>query len=95
MAIYLQQRTASAQPALAGAARLAEAGFVRLRSEPEPDGAVWEVWALFHHQRARGPIAGLTEAQILRWVKRVIRPGEIDHVTEHWGLGFIPRPLPE
>lgn len=57
---------------------LTEAGFVRLAGPPTAEGARVEVWALLDTAEPLGrstPLASMTHAERVAWVRQTIQPG--------------------
>ena len=71
------------------AKRLAEAGFVCLRSCRGDDGKYWEIWYLSGPCCGRGPLKDMKTAdEIKEWVLNTIGPGTVTLSGEHWGLSI-------
>lgn len=67
------------------AALLEEAGFECLRSRRGKDGRIWEHWYLPGKWSAEGPIKGMDDDAILRWLCQ-LGPGNIVESGRTWGL---------
>jgi len=69
------------------APKLILAGFEPLRSKrSRKDGKCWEIWYLCGAWAAKGELEGKTEKEILDWIRREIRPGNVELSGEAWGL---------
>ncbi len=67
---------------------IGEAGFVELKSRRGRNHKRWVIWYLPGPFSAKGPITGKQTKEIVSWLMKNIRPGEITVGSEHWGAYF-------
>jgi len=65
---------------------LEQVGFVCLRSQRMEDGQYWEIWYLPGCWVAKRELKNKTTQEIVEWLRKNIRPGNIEVVGEKWDL---------
>jgi len=65
---------------------LRQTGFICLRSQREENGQYWEIWYLPGVWMAKRELKDKTTKEIVDWLCKNIRPGNIEVVGEKWDL---------